>query len=255
MNTIQNVRILDEAGGLPFIDINFLPSKLLTLAACVRRNIDDQKHELAVYVQPNKAHAVYQQLTTTAPLPYGDLSLEEHRKIESATRRIVDVCPAWRPMFGIRVDYYKLHNHMLSSSNPLIPQHIFLGADAFRSKVRLEEIIIHEMSHVWSSLIAEISDFQDKENPGNFVLPSGIAGKNARGVLLASLFAASVLIYFRALPEDHEEIDYVQGRFQFLEMYLDKSLDSLELSPSLTTTGVEIKNRLRDFSEKFKQGA
>lgn len=252
VNPTQNVRILNEVGGLPFIDTSFLPSKLLTLAACVRRNIDGQKHELSVYAQPNMAHAVYQQVTTTTPLPHGELSLEEYQKVECAIRRIVDVCPAWRPMFGIRVDYYKLHNHMLSSSNPLIPQHIFFGADAFRSKVRLEEIVIHEMSHVWSSLIAEISDFQDKENPGSFVLPSGIADKNARGVLLASLFAASVLIYFRALPEDHEERDYAQDRFQYLGVYLDKSLDSLESSPSLTATGLEIKNRLREFSVKFK---
>ena len=255
METIQSVHILSEIGGLPFIDSSFLPSKLLTMAACLRRNIDGRNAELAEYTLPGKAHEVYQRLTTTAPLPYGELSKEEHLAIEGAIRRIIDVCPSWRLMFGISVDYYKLHNRMLSSSNPLIPQHIFLGADAFVSRVRLEEIIIHEMSHVWSSLIAEVSDFQSKNNPGSFTLPSGIGDKNARGVLLASLFAASVLIYFRALPDNREERDYIEERFAFLEMYLDRSLDPLESSPSLTATGVEIKDRLRKFSTKFKRGS
>ncbi|MFU2328429.1 hypothetical protein [Pseudomonas sp. NFX98] len=243
------LNILDEINGLPFVNPDFNSKKLLTLVAVVRKNISGENLHLTAYLQPDFATALYNRNVEGAPElpPHKKLSNAEKFMLTEATKNLKFMLPEWESLLDIPVNIHKILNHQVSLTNPVLPQQMFLGEAAFTSITDLEELLVHELSHIWSSLIAEIYDFQIKDSSNDYILPSGTGGKNPRGVLLACLFAVSALNYhqrllttgsMRARPE----------RIDYLNQYFLRSLITLKNSTELSEIGKLITSRLDVFS-------
>lgn len=241
--------ILCEINGLPFVNPTFNCVKLLTLVAIVRKNIEGGELPLNTYLNPDFATTLYQRHIEGAPeLPlHQALSNAEQAMLVEARNNLKTLLPEWTGLFELPVKIHKLLTQQVSLTNPVLPQQLFLGEQAFVSMTDLEESLVHELSHIWSSLIAEIYDFQVKDSANNYTLPSGTGGKNPRGVLLACLFAVSAVNYHhklltsgsaRARPE----------RLDYLRNYFIKSLATLQASAELSEIGKLITSRLDEFS-------
>lgn len=237
--------ILDEMNGLPFIDPSFNSVKLLTLVATVRQNIQPGEQPLTKYLVPELATCLYQKIVPGAPqMPkHQKLNGVESEKILRAKNNLAAMFPEWSALLQIPLQAYKLLTGHASMSNPLMPQHLFLGEQAFASETDLEESLVHELSHIWYALLAEIFDFQIKDCSHNYVLPSGTGGKDPRGVLLACLFAYCTYSYHcKLLVADAPRAR--PARLEFLKNYYLKSLDILRRSEELTEMGSLIVTRL-----------
>ena len=167
--------VINAIGGIPFINISFDGSKLLTLAAVVRSNADNKKRKLSQYFNPTIAYEVYQDKSVEMPkpLPHRALYNGEILALSHAKKRIIETIPEWRELLAIPLIVKKLSTNQPSSSNPKIPQTIYLGESVFSTEIVLEETYIHELSHVWCSLLTEIYDFQKPCCPSIYSLPSG----------------------------------------------------------------------------------
>jgi len=241
--------MLFEINGFPFVHANFNSKNLLTLVAVVRKNIDGGQLPLITYLQPDFATTLYSQHIEGAPAfpPHQALCNAEQLMLGEAKSNLKALLPEWTSLLDLPVNIHKLLNQQVSLTNPVLPQQMFLGEAAFTSMTDLEELLVHELSHIWSSLIAEIYDFQLKDSSSDYILPSGTSGKNPRGVLLACLFAISAVNYHlrllgsgsvRARPE----------RLDYLHQYFLKSLATLQASVELSEIGKLITARLDAFS-------
>lgn len=242
---MQPSEILHETNGLPFINTSFNNIKLLTLVATVRQNARPGEQSLVRYLMPNIATRLYQGIIPGAPpMPkHRPLSAHETEKVLKAKNNIAKLIPEWSNLFEIPLQTHKLLTGHASMSNPLLPQHLFLGQQAFISDTDLEESLVHELSHIWYALIAEIFDFQVKDCSHDYTLPSGTGGKDPRGVILACIFAYCTYTYHcklilfasaRARP----------ARLHFLRSYYLKSLATLQDSEELSEMGSLIISRL-----------
>ncbi|MHC8336726.1 hypothetical protein [Pseudomonas sp. HLT2-19-2] len=241
--------ILFEINGLPFVHPMFNSKKLLTLVAVVRKNIEGGELPLTSYLQPDYATALYNRHVKGAPVfpPYQALGNAEQIMLAEAKSNLKALLPEWTMLFDLPVKIHKLLNQQVSLTNPVLPQQMFLGEAAFTSITDLEELLVHELSHIWSSLIAEIYDFQLKDSSNNYILPSGTGGKNPRGVLLACLFAASAVNYHRRLLASGS-VRSRPERLDYLHQYFLKSLATLQASAELSEIGKLITSRLDMFS-------
>ncbi|EPA96378.1 hypothetical protein D3C76_661440 [compost metagenome] len=167
--------------------------------------------------------------------------------IAEAKNNLKALLPEWKNLLDIPIKIHKLLNQQVSLTNPLLPQQMFLGEAAFTTITDLEEFLVHELSHIWSSLIAEIYDFQLKNSSNNYVLPSGTGGKNPRGVLLACLFAVSAVNYYQRLLTSGS-VRARSERLVYLHQYFFKSLATLQASDELSEMGKLITSRLDAFS-------
>ena len=248
-------KVMSVINGLPFVDDSFKPNKLLTLVAMLRSNIDEAKLKNPVdYLSPKVAYDIYHKCSgqnNTDFINACALSIQEKKQIRDAIDFIITQHPNWKTLFSIPIKYQKNLNWEVSFSNPLIPQQIYLGEQAFiNGDTKLQEIIIHEMSHIWCAFLTEIYDFQTLDSDNNYVLPSGTGNKNVRGILLASLFAASTVIFYGNLFKI-EQSDKYMSRMNYLYQYLNKSLDTIEYSKHVTKMGSLIIEQLRTFSADF----
>lgn len=242
--------ILTEIGGLPFVTPTFNAKKLMTLVAIVRSNIDEKRYQINQYLDPSIAYAIYLEKNINTPHRplHCTLSTTETMKVSNTTWEIVDLAPDWAILFSIPVTIKKLENSQLSLTNPLIPQHVYLGEKAFHNNT-LAETLVHEMSHLWCSLIAEIYDFQTANSPSEFILPSGTQGKDLRGVLLASLFAAAAISYhYKLITAQSEQAR--PARLLYLISYFNGTLAILKNSPFISSMGQLILDQLHDFSAR-----
>lgn len=237
--------MLLEIGGLPFVHAMFNSTKLMTLVAVVRKNIDGSELPLTNYLQPDFATALYNRHVEGAPMfpPHLPLGKAELYMLAEAKSNLKALLPEWTSLLDLPVKIYKLTNQQVSLTNPVLPQQIFFGEAAFTTITDLEELLVHELSHVWSSLIAEIYDFQLKGSSNSYTLPSGTGGKNPRGVLLACLFAASAVNYHRGLLASGSERAR-PGRLDYLQHYFLKSLATLKTSTELSELGKLIISKL-----------
>lgn len=244
--------ILTEINGLPFVNSAFNSKKLLTLVAVVRKNIEGGELPLKTYLQPDFATALYNQHVEGAPVfpPYQALGKAEQFMLAEAKGNLKALLPEWSDLLGLPVNIYKLLNGQVSLTNPVLPQQMFLGEDAFSTITDLEELLVHELSHIWSSMIAEVYDFQLKDSSNNYVLPSGTGGKNPRGVLLACLFAISAVNYHRRLLVSGS-VRARPERLDFLHQYFLNSLSTLKASVELSEIGALITSRLDAFSSEL----
>ncbi|MDR8366830.1 hypothetical protein [Pseudomonas sp. JL3] len=241
--------ILCEINGLPFVHPMFNSIKLLTLVAVVRKNIEGGELPLTAYLQPDFATALYNRHVEGAPEfpPHQTLGNAEQVMLAEAKSNLKALLPEWTGLLDLPVKIYKLLTQQVSLTNPVLPQQMFLGEDAFTSITDLEELLVHELSHIWSSLIAEIYDFQLKDSSNSYILPSGTGGKNPRGVLLACLFAVSAVNYHQRLLASGS-VRARPERLDFLHQYFLKSLATLQASAELSEIGKLITSRLDAFS-------
>ncbi|WP_147432581.1 hypothetical protein [Pseudomonas sp. WPR_5_2] len=241
--------ILNEINGLPFVHSDFNSKKLLTFVAVVRKNIYRENLHLTTYLQPDFATALYNRHVAGAPEfpPNQTLSNAERFMLAEAKANLKALLPEWEALLDIPVNIHKMLNQQVSLTNPVLPQQIFLGEAAFTSITDLEELLVHELSHIWSSLIAEIYDFQLKDSSNNYILPSGTGGKNPRGVLLACLFAVSALNYHQRLLATGS-VRARPERLDYLNQYFLRSLVTLKASAELSEIGKLITSRLDEFS-------
>lgn len=247
--------ILREINGLPFVHSKFNGVKLLTLVAVVRKNIDGDELPLTTYLQPDFATTLYNRHVEGAPaFPHHQaLGNAERIMLAEAKSNLKALLPEWVGLLDLPVKIHKLMTQQVSLTNPVLPQQMFLGEDAFTSITDLEELLVHELSHIWSSLIAEIYDFQRKDSSNNYILPSGTGGKNPRGVLLACLFAVSAVNYHQRLLTSGS-VRARPERLEYLHQYFLKSLATLQASAELSEIGKLIISRLAAFSSDLKTG-
>ena len=227
----------------------FNSTKLLTLVAVVRKNIVGGELPLTTYLQPDFATTLYKRHIEGAPAfpPHQALSNAEQIMLAEAKSNLKTLLPEWTRLLDLPVNIYKLLTQQVSLTNPVLPQQMFLGQAAFSSMTDLGELLVHELSHIWSSLIAEIYDFQLKDSSNDYILPSGTGGKNPRGVLLACLFAVSAMNYHRRLLSSGS-VRARPERLDYLHQYFLKSLATLQASTELSEIGKLITSRLDAFS-------
>jgi hypothetical protein len=245
-------KILYEIKGLPFVHPDFNSKKLLTFVAVVRKNISEEDLHLTTYLQPDFATALYNRHVEGAPEfpPHKMLSNAENFMLAEAQKNLKSLLPEWENLLDIQVNTHKMLNQQVSLTNPLLPQQMFLGEAAFTSITDLEELLVHELSHIWSSLIAEIYDFQLKDSSNNYILPSGTGSKNPRGVLLACLFAVSAANYHQRLLTTGS-VRARPERLDYLNQYFLRSLETLKASDELSEIGKLITSSLDEFSRNL----
>ncbi|WP_371666401.1 hypothetical protein OG985_48195 [Streptomyces sp. NBC_00289] len=239
--------LVDEIGGLPFLDDSFRPSTLLTLVATMRRNLDPTGHaSLVDYLDPGNATAIYRKMTDGQGNDYDyhwvPLTGDQERRVSSALTGVAGAVASWAPLFAIPLRYRKIQKlGVRSATDLLIPQTIYLGEGAFSSPHPLEEILVHEQAHVWLHFIAEICDLQKGDAPEDFVLPSGTSDRTLRGVLVAAHFAASAIKFYACagagMPDG-------ETRVRYLIDYFSGCLDLAAGHPSLTPMGQVVLDRL-----------
>ena len=249
---ISSAELLSEIGGLPFVDQNFSARKLLTLVAILRRNIDEAQYAPQAYLEPHLATELYERKTNgvvTYPLS-SDFTIADSAAVEEAIARIVAQRPDWEPMLKIPIVFRRLDTVQVSLTNPLIPQQVFLGSRALGDEFLLRETVVHELSHVWCGFILEIFDFQQEGCPASYVLPSGTANKDIRGVLLAALFAAAALDFYVSNSDYCRHIR-MSARVNYLKSYLDKCIVTVANSCHASSMGREITGRLAVYSSRL----
>ncbi|MGC7530683.1 hypothetical protein ACPWML_16825 [Pandoraea pneumonica] len=196
------------------------------------------KYPLSKYLLPGIAADCYSRVRANGASDNESVELNDDEMVvvQSACKDIVSIVPEWRLAFAIPLCWRRLTIDILSSSNPLIPQHIFLGKSALESP-RLSEYIVHEISHIWVGMFAEITPLADPDEPIH-VLPSGTSGKDTRQVMYALTFAVTAVRFYRARVNREINNADDDSRLQYLERYALGCLDIAESSGKLTPDGV-----------------
>jgi hypothetical protein len=228
-------------GGVPFLDDTFDAAGLLTAVACVRRHLDEGRGlptlELGAYLQPDIALQSARRRGGLVAIASSKLDDDLARRVEAAILDVVEAVPGWRPLFALPIVFRQIHDeHVVSRTIPAIPQHVYLGLEAFRAEEVLRESIVHEVSHVWLAIVTEVWPLHDAQVAGDFSLPSGTANKTATQVLFACLFAASVHRYYETLGLTSRSAPFAR--------YLAESLNILESYGGLTAAGEDLRKGL-----------
>lgn len=236
--------IIDHIGGLPFIDTGFRPEKLVGLAAYRRITVAETfGKSLDDPLSPTSARSVYadQAITTGLDVPLEHLDVARRDVIEQVERAVMQACPSWRALLALPVDYFLLPRGYVSLTCGFMPQTVFLGESAFRSRFSLREAFLHEHAHVWMDLLLEVADFQYPASGTKYRLPSGTGGKTATGVILAAHFAASCCGFYRRL-----DCGDALARAGALRVYAREAVASIASAPELTPLGCRIREHLKE---------
>lgn len=239
--------LIEEVGGISFISDKFVPSRLLTAVACVRRNSAiDQSRPLREYLDPILAKSIYSDSFAHLQEQCSEnLGSEFEKRVYSAILNICTEVPGWTDYFRAPMRYELLLDDRTSMTSAVIPQTIYFGRSAFSPHVSLTEVIIHEYAHVWLDFICEVFNLQHDSAPNDYVLPSGTQGKTLQGVLLAAHFAASCLRYYQIRQSSDDSITL--GRIDFLHQYLSGCLEVAGQRPVFTEMGCCVYEALQSF--------
>jgi len=237
-------------GGLPFIHDSFKPMQLFKLAVLLRNKIASTHPNAESYIgadlsQPEVALGLYASILPNAapPQPSVEPPTSLVDAVESAKARITDRWQEWNKLLALPTILRRLTTDAVSSTNPFLPQHLYLGDPALSNDDRLEETLVHEYSHLWCQMIAEIRDFQTTDSPADFVLPSGTGGRTPRGVVFAALFAAAAVNFYGRWPEK-------AARRSYLLSYLEGCLALERLRDFMLPAGDWILTSLSAFSNE-----
>lgn len=239
------VEFASAIGGLPFLYPKFESRLVLSLTAARRRQSwPEDDIALEAYLEPVRAKRIFDRCSrSTAPEPQSaPVSVAEEGRIHSALARLITMRSDWIDLFSIPVDYRKILDDRISMTSALIPQVVYLGAEAFGTDEMLQEIIVHEYAHIWLNFIAEIADLQTNDAAPKYMLPSGTKNKPLRGVLLAAHFAAAAHRYHCSLGRFPDRIDY-------LASYLRGCLALIVDDPDFTTMGQWVFSQLTAYRE------
>lgn len=212
--------IISEIQGIPFISEHFQKQPLLRIVTHYRHIRFSKKWHLTDYLNPEAIFMDFRRanLGTGVSYPhYGYLDAQQTTMLGRVSDAVLTTMPEWKALFQLGVSVLRIEDdeRLTSMTNPLIPQVILLGAPAFRTQVGLEEILIHEMAHVWLGLICELDDVQVMPCDSRYALSCCTQSKDARGVLFAAHSAASVLLYLRKKnqPEKRKRLRAVALRY------------------------------------------
>jgi hypothetical protein len=169
--------------------------------------------------------------------------------LKAAVESILSACPEWERYLSIPIEYEVRKNGLAGLTNRLTQRHVQLGQVTIYSPIKMEEVLIYDVSQVWCGSIAEICDLQSGECPKDFSLPSGTRGKNVREVILAALFAASSLKYYLNMHARLPNLEDVR-RARYLHDYLDQCLNSIVGNAYVSAMGRLIIADLRIFSDQ-----
>lgn len=241
----NNIDIVALVNGVPLISDGFRAQKMVALISNYRHSLFQYYDTVSAYLEPRKIEHLYvaRNAEQKREYPeYGELAAEEQEKIDNAIKRILSIMPEWKIYFTLPVMFKKLtkNNQMVSLTNHNMPQTIFLGPKAYTSENWLEEVIIHEMAHVWLGLLCEIDEFHHHSSENRYTLPSGTGNKDARGVIFASHFAACVLKFLEKKRASDRFTPLDQERTICLETYFSGCLTQLIQMSELKAIGKEI---------------
>ena len=245
--------LLAAIGGAPFLSRTFAPDALLYFVARLRAELAGSgAGQVGHFLAPEVAVELYQSIDPAAARrPESRAMTVGHRsQLDAALAHIVSVKPGWQALAAIPLEFRLLLDAQVSSTNPLLPQVVYLGQRAFASPVVLQEVLVHELSHVWFGFLCEITDFQLPGGPDDLVLPSGTRGKNSRQVIFAATFAAAVVDFYATSGGAEAESPHA-ARMAYCLEYLRKSLLILEREAKLNEMGRLIDSALRDFARRF----
>ncbi|WJV53224.1 hypothetical protein PCO85_18925 [Prodigiosinella aquatilis] len=250
-NQHEKISIIDELKGIPMVDKQFSCQLLVSLTAHHRSNISKNKLTPNQCIYPDIAYKIYAEntnLNTEVP-ESSELSNEHQEKLFKAIETIKAVMPQWEIYFSLPVSYRSLSAppETVSLTNHCIPQTIYLGVKAFKSSEWLEEVIIHELAHIWLGMICELHHFHEVSSDERFILPSGTKNKDARGVIFAGHFAAAVLIYFQEKEKLQLRTQNSKDRISYLKNYLTGCIKLLTQDICLDKTGTDLVNRLKNY--------
>ncbi|TVU78463.1 hypothetical protein FQP87_03695 [Vibrio tasmaniensis] len=252
INQPEEFSIIDELRGLPMVDKEFQCQLLLSLITHHRSNITKNVIKLNDCVYPKTAGDVYDKYTdinTDVPT-FSELGSNQQIKLAKAIETIKEIMPHWEIYFSLPIDYRFLSaSTTVSLTNHCIPQTIFLGEKAFTTSEWLEEVIVHEIAHVWMGMICELRYFHDTSTNERFTLPSGTKNKDVRGVIFAGHFAAAVLSYFEEKERKLLGTTNSKERIIYLKNYLKGCLDILTKDISIKRSGSDLVNRLKKYEE------
>jgi hypothetical protein len=243
----KNHCLVADLGGLPMIDDEANFSALATLACAVRQRLDNNRQPLAAYLQPELARACYRHASAQPATELDSVAFKhaDTEKIQHICQDVISTVPTWHSSFSIPLCWRRLVTDISSSSNPLIPQHIFLGESSLGSP-RLAEYIVHEVSHTWIGMISEITPLAKRSEPVH-VLPSGTSGKEITQVIYALTFAVTAVRFYRAKVLSGRNTIDDERRLSYLENYVDGCLKIVEPSGKLTSDGALIVDSCRRF--------
>lgn len=233
-------------GGVPFIDRAFHPQRALTAAAVMRWHASgcSSAQSLAWFAAPLNAICVAHVAYPPHPPIEASLLSDEHSSaLIRAKAIIIGQKPEWRDLVYGPVLFLHLNTRgSFSLTNPVIPQCVFLGDEPFEEGADLCETVVHELAHVWLSLIHEFAPLVQADDRPEHTLPSGTKGKTTLGALLAAHFAASALAFHAA------GVAGKHARLIYLRDYLEGCMRILRQSSRLTFSG----RCVRDILESFR---
>ncbi|HDZ3712096.1 TPA: hypothetical protein RSW55_000070 [Vibrio vulnificus] len=223
--------------GIPFSgdDINV---SLLLMAILKKRAKLSGEDETERLLEPDYVSGFYPKIIgkEIKELNSRHLTQAEKKIMSDAIDYILDIIPEWYCFFYSFDFCIKAGTGKEKSySHPQIPQTYVVNEKIIASGniVKLSEMIIHEVSHVWFGLICELNDFQTLNSREDYVLPSGIKGRNPRGLILALYYAIPVAIFYRKIGNNEQVeqlISYANGIISSYDVF----------SKELTDTGKDL---------------
>ncbi|MDO0917762.1 HEXXH motif-containing putative peptide modification protein [Streptomyces sp. DT2A-34] len=238
-----------EFGGFPFLDLSFLPGRLLTAVACVRAS---RRTGSAAPPGPDELNDVLTPLTALAirrmdmklDIPGGPLAPERQAAVNEALATIAAAVPAWEPLVRLPIRFLRLRDggRAIGASCYAWPQHVLLGDDAFASRAELAEQVLHEVSHNWLYLVEEIKALQHRGCDHTLTLPSGTSEREPDEILGAAHVVLNVRRLWQRMDVDE---DQRSRRLTDLASYLEGCLSLIdEARVCLTDDGQALADRL-----------
>lgn len=185
----------EHCGGWPFLDLNHMPQRLLTLVACVRITRRDGScaaptcEDLAAVLAPDRALRI-RALDLPKPLPGGALTARRQQEIRTTVNHLAALLPQWEPLLrALPLTYLPMppdRPRSISASCFAWPQYILLAEPAFASRAVLAEQLLHETCHQWLYLCEELAPLQHPGCTHRITLPSGTGDRSPAELLGAA---------------------------------------------------------------------
>jgi hypothetical protein len=243
--------LVTDLGGTPMLDDGFNASSLATLTAAVRRRIDGGRQNLEFYLDPEVARKIYLR-SARRPVSQWDsveMGFELQCRLKRSCSELTTLIPKWSPFLSVPIHWRLMTGDLASSSNPVIPQHILLGHQAFAGHRILHEHIVHELSHVWIGMIEEVAPLA-MASEADVVLPSGTPGKDIRQVMYALTFGTTAMRLYRARNAAGVGNEAETNRLKWLDQYVRGCLDIATSSGKLLPNGFAIADSCARFIQR-----
>ncbi len=229
-------------GGLPFLDLSFLPTRLLAVVARIRsilaEDILQAREAPSHWLDPDHALRLRMATGIQCDLEFEPLPTSQICAVEEARMAIIARMPAWRDLILLPVRYHRLSSaDAIGCSCYATPQRVFLTDAAFSTTQELCEQIIHEHCHNWMYLVEEVMPFHRTDFRTLFTLPSGTPNRNPTEIIGAAHVTAALTLWYSMSSSSG-----VEERIRELTTYFRQCVEILKALPpqSLYPIGKEI---------------